>query len=390
MSAPVGRELFQSEPREQVGAVTGARYEFQYHQAAYDALLVLDENQYVCIYCEWHDDYVFEEATIISYRFHQVKTRSPSEGPWSWKEFFGLKGRRAPYTADATAIFPKMFDHTTRFGGRCARFVFVTNAAVASEFDALLTEAKNVTSHSQLAGESLRIFQDVVAVLPAAVPGLDEASFLSFLQRLHVQECVGKLHDQDVCRLEIGNRIRKLSEVDLRMSEALRIGESLVTVVRGKSQRVLKALPSTPADLRSEKALVLEDILKLLSLSATGYRALKETGLQTVVALSRLHRLCQRSGIDESHIPDWCQLKTGWDEWVIAERSTIDLADLLLLKKDCRDVLRIYVSDRKALDWLVNEASALAQRYATIGATKPLTKSLVFGAILALAVEAEP
>jgi Cap4 dsDNA endonuclease len=73
-------------PREQVGPATGERYDFQYHQAAADCLQVLDDTQVACVYCEWHDDYVIETAGVISYRFHQVKTRLASLGPWTLKD----------------------------------------------------------------------------------------------------------------------------------------------------------------------------------------------------------------------------------------------------------------------------------------------------------------
>jgi hypothetical protein len=38
------------------GAKTDEAFEFQFHQAAADALDVLDDEQVACVYCEWHDD----------------------------------------------------------------------------------------------------------------------------------------------------------------------------------------------------------------------------------------------------------------------------------------------------------------------------------------------
>ena len=45
--------LHQVQPREQVGAQTGAQYEFQYHQAAAEALSLLEGLGVGCVYCEW-------------------------------------------------------------------------------------------------------------------------------------------------------------------------------------------------------------------------------------------------------------------------------------------------------------------------------------------------
>ena len=55
-----GHEVHEVMPREQAGARTWLLYEFQYHQAAADALDVLDDTKVACVYCEWHDDHVIE------------------------------------------------------------------------------------------------------------------------------------------------------------------------------------------------------------------------------------------------------------------------------------------------------------------------------------------
>ncbi len=41
------------------------------------------------------DDFTWiETAGTLTYRFHQVKTRSASEGPWTLNEFFGIQRPR--------------------------------------------------------------------------------------------------------------------------------------------------------------------------------------------------------------------------------------------------------------------------------------------------------
>jgi hypothetical protein len=65
------------EPRERAGAKTGRRYDYQYERAARRALTLLDhQNKHVCIYCDWHDDFVIERGDPPTrYVFHQVKGR---------------------------------------------------------------------------------------------------------------------------------------------------------------------------------------------------------------------------------------------------------------------------------------------------------------------------
>src|SRR5258706_4903699 len=74
------------EPRERAGAQTGRKYEYQYERTARAALdLLADDTQHVCVYCDWHDDYVIEIGLPATrYFFHQVKGRKSSQGPWKF------------------------------------------------------------------------------------------------------------------------------------------------------------------------------------------------------------------------------------------------------------------------------------------------------------------
>lgn len=392
-------DLHEVDPREQVGPVTGERYEFQYHQAAADSLLVLDETQVACIYCEWHDDYVVEAAGVVSYRFHQVKTRSASDGPWRLNEFFGVKAPRGkpttkgvpkPGTATTDSIFGRLFDHVTRFGGRCDAFVFVTDAGVADEFDALLEAARLAPTDAALSGDAAGSFAKLHGALATAFTSLSRDELFAFLKRLYVREAVGKLGDLKACRTLIGGRIYEMSEVNLTMSEAQKIGADLVAAVRERSHRVLPNLPATAAELRNAKGLVLDDVLRVLSLSSTGYKELKAGGREGVIALSRFHRLCKRSGFAEALIPDLCRLKTTWEAWWISQRHGLNVLDQVALKQECADALRVHVDGKLDFNGLRSQAHALAKKYESVfTASEPITEELVFGFMLALAVEAE-
>ena len=392
-------ELHHVIPREQIGAVTGERYEFQYHQAAADALSVLDDTKVACLYCEWHDDYVIEATGVVSYQFHQVKTRLASQGPWTLNEFFGVKRPRGrqpkkgppkPVTATADSIFGRLYDHIARFGDRCEVFVFVSDAGVSSEFEILPNVARAVSEHSALCGEPGSEFAKLHAALVSAFPALTLDELFAFLRRFYVREALGRLGDLKACRTLIGGRIYEMSEVNLTMSEAQKIGADLVAAVREKSHRVLKDLPATLAELRAAKGLVLDDVLRILSLSGAGYRELKSGGRDSVVTLSRLHRLCKRSGVADVLIPDFCRLKTTWDTWWIAQRHSVSALDYVALKKECAEVLRVHTNGTLDFNGLREQADALARRYGRVlTSTQPLSNELVVGLMIAIAVEAE-
>ena len=386
-----GNTLHEVEPREQAGAGTGALYEYQYHQAAAEALSLLSDANAVCIYCEWHDDYVTETAPGECYSFSQVKTRS--KGPWTLAAFFGL-GKRwrsaSPPPANAGSIFDHLWDHTQKFGHRCIGFVFVTDAGIVAEFEALLAGTKAAPSADGLEEQVRTTFASLRQALAQTFQGITDESLFEFLSRLHVREGVGTVRDLPGCRILIANRILEASEVDLRISEAKKIGADLVAAARQRSHVTLQTLPPTAEDLRVAKGLVIDNVLRLLSLSTEGYRQLKAGGRQSVLALSRLHRLCRRNDVPEALVPDLCRYKMEWAAWWMVQRDRVDESDYLALKSECADLLRAHSSGGLSFDKIVEQAKALADKYrASLTASEPLTGELVVGFIIALAVEAE-
>ncbi len=346
-----GHALHEVEPREQAGAGTGALYEYQYHQAAAEALTLLDDTEAVCIYCEWHDDYVTEMADGESYAFNQVKTRLKSKPPWSLAEFFGLgrkvKGAPPPVTS-TDSIFAHLWDHTQKFGDRCLRFVFVTDSGIDPKLAALLAGTKAVQCAAELQSDVEATFADLSQALAHTFTGITDESLFAFLSRLHVREGLGTVRDLPGCQVLIANRILEASEVDLLMSEAKKIGADLVAAARQRSHVILQTLPATAEDLRAAKGLVIDNVLRLLSLSTEGYRQLRVGGRASVLALSRLHRLCKRNNVPEILIPDLCRYKTEWAAWWMDQRNRVDEVDYLALKGQCADILKAHSSGGSA------------------------------------------
>lgn len=392
-------QLFQVVPREQAGSVTGARYDFQYHQAAADALQVLDDTQVACVYCEWHDDYVLEAAGVVSYRFHQVKTRSASQGPWKINEFFGVstprgKKKAADEPAKPAAIdsiFARFLNHVERFGERCELFVFVTDAGIATDFEQLLQAVSSTVAVGELDEKQRKNVERLYESLRITFSWLTQNSFLLFLKRLRIQTAMGSLGRVQDCRALIGGRILQLSEVDLTQSQSQKIGAELVAAVRDRSHRVLPTLPESLEALRAAKGLVIEDILGILSLSAAGYRELKAGGRDAVVALSRLHRLLAKSELPPTEIPHLCRLKAAWDAWWVVQRHVLKDLDMIALRGECARALTVHADGSLDFNGLRKEAEAISAKFASVlTPTEPLNDELVFGLMLSMVVEAEP
>jgi hypothetical protein len=380
-----------------VGPRTGNLFEFQYHQAAAGALDLLNSTSALCIYCEWHDDYVTEWNQQQPYTFHQVKTRSQSQGVWRWPEFFGvgkkLKGGKRRLTKDSSSIFLNLWDHTQKFGLACQKFVFVSDAELEADFQTLLNEAKSAGAVSSLSATSKEIFDGLLSAFeeaPLRVPGCNGSSLFSFINNLHFSKALGSVSNVDDIKLLLSGRIFDASEVDLSTSEARKIGAELVTAVKNKSHRVLTILPQDKESLQQAKGIVIKDLLRILSLSEEGYTVLQSGDINSVKILSRFRRLCMRNNVPLTLIPDLCDLKVKWTSWWTKQKSFVNGTDFVSLKEACAQLLRVHSDGHFNFGKVMEEARSLAATFsATFGSTETLTGEHVVGLILSLAVEAE-
>jgi Cap4 dsDNA endonuclease len=387
-------ELYEVQPREQVGAQTGKLFEYQYHQAAAGALSLLDPTENaLCVYCEWHDDYVTEGEANGLYTFYQVKTRGG--GPWTVGEFFGLgklnpKTGIRPLSNRKSCIFSNLWDHTQKFGTLCQAFVFLSDAELDTDLELFIDECKIAPNATFLSPAAAAFLSSVLPSLAKRDKNVTVQTFFEFFQKFRAEIGIGTVDSIEDAKLIIIDRIFKASEVDLHWSEGRRMGSDLVTIVRSRSHRVLDDLPSTADELRVMKALSIKDVLKLLSLSEEGFRLLTEGAGDAVRTLSRLHRFCQRRGIPEKLIPDFCELKTFWSAWWLKHADLVDKLDFMVFKTDCLQILRSHSDGKMSIAELGNHAKALATKYNSIfNPLEPLTPECVMGFIISLAVEAE-
>ncbi len=169
--AGVEQTIHEVTPREQVGARTGELYEYQYHQAAAEALSLINDADTLCVYCEWHDDYVTERSP--GYVFFQVKTRTKSKGPWPFTELFGLgkkpKGKPRP-VINKNSIFAHLWDHTQKFGPRCTQFIFVSDAGIDAQLEDILDQTKKVADPGALPPKVRETFKQLRQSLEPEFP----------------------------------------------------------------------------------------------------------------------------------------------------------------------------------------------------------------------------
>jgi hypothetical protein len=388
-----GIRLGQIEPRERAGAQTGRKYEYQYERTARAALdLLVDERKYVCIYCDWHDDYVIETGDPPTrYVFHQVKGRKSSQGPWTFSEFFGVKKKKAkPSTEPATvkpgAIVPLMLLHHRNFRDSCEGLAFVTNTGLDPDLSGFLGQIAAAERETALSVDAQIAFQHVARAYIANDPQLAPSATDLFarLRGLKVLTDQGQLEDANAALLELADVVVNFSEIELVQRQAKQIAREIVSQVRSKVAHSSTLVPTSDDQLRRDKGIAIADLLGVLSLSAQAYEQLKAgEGTEIVKTLSRLQRFCQKYKMNDS-LEAICGFKAAWDVWRTIERHFLKSADYVLLERKARDVLNAGLTIEK----IVSEAKDIAKQFDGLTGMA-LTPECVLGLIFSLAAQSE-
>jgi hypothetical protein len=384
------------EPRERAGAQTGRKYEYQYERTARAALdLLSDGTKHVCVYCDWHDDYVVETGDPPTrYVFHQVKGRKSSQGAWTFGDFFGVRmkkkakpvAKKPPVVSD-DAIVPRMLMHHRNFGDNCAGIAFVTNAGLNPELSGFLAAIAAPADVASLPPEARIAFDHVARAYAATTPTLvsSPGDLFAWLRSLVVHTDQGQLESPDAALLEIAAVVTELSEIDLRQRQAKVIARQVVERVRLKVSHSTTVVPASDDRLRQDKGIVVTELLSVLSLSTEAYKALKGgASSDAVKTLSRLQRFCDKHLPLQKHIVPISQFKAQWDVWRTIERHNVGGADFLLLETRANEVLM----GEMTIERVVAEAKDIAKQFAHIGVT-PLTPEDVMGLIFSKAALSE-
>lgn len=403
-------------PREQVGAVTGAAYEHQYAEAALACLELLEKGQNACVFCEWHDDYVVvRDGSSPRYEFFQVKTRSMSQGAWTMTGLLGVKGarprpqkttkskrsRRAKpkplASSKKLSIVERLLDHQRRFPGACAVFAVVTNNEAKEDlFTDLLASAAELTLRGAGSNDLPKPLRDLLNELVAAYQSRDSAvtpeDVWTLVSRLRILAAKGRMGDQTVAIGLMGQRILELSEVDLKVSEQKQVAQQLLDTVRVKSHRVLKAEElDTPEKVRDAKAVSHDDLLRLLALSPSGYRALLRGGLDDIRQLSRLHRLCEKNRWGSQEIDLVCRIRVSWEVWRAKHLDAVSDSVFMMLTERAREMLRqLQQPDaHRPFTTLLHEAQSFSLEICKRPDLPDVTADELTGLVLALAASEE-
>jgi Cap4 dsDNA endonuclease len=385
---------------DRVGSLTGRQYDYQHEQAAFSALEMLARSDWQCVYCEWHEDFVVERGDEPApyYLFHQVKSKSLSQGPWTLRELFGvsaLKSSGAPNVQKSTpvkvaddAIFLRLLNHEKAFGVRCGSFVFVTNTSVQPTVSKLFDAITLADTHSALEGDARALFHHLARGYCRGTPALlaSEEELFALLRRFAIETERGSLK-QEAALNEICDRVFEYGEIDLQVNERKQIARQLVQLIRSKATDHAVRLPIDDNTFRARKGVVIAEVLNVLSLSHDGYQALLAGGVgkDLVKTLSRLERFCRTHGLHE-YMPQICSFKAKWNAWRTQYRHQIQDSDYVAVVATAREI----AATNKPLSEMVTMAkSAAAALNVALPSGISIAADEVLGIVFSLAAGAE-
>jgi hypothetical protein len=382
------------EPRERAGAKTGRRYDYQYERAARRVLDLLDhQEKHVCVYCDWHDDFVVERGDPpTQYVFHQVKGRKSGLGPWKFTEFFGLVKRDArPLPASAKfkkdGIVPVMLLHYRNFPLTCQGLAFVTNTGLEPQLEDFMNALKVANTLADLGPDDRTAFDFIaLAYLAGNKPLAPNAAVLfDRLRAIVVWPDEPHLDDANVAITELVDLIEQYSEINLIYAQSKNIAKDVIERVREKAHFDKTIIPATDERLRQEKGIVVTELLSVLSLSTDGYEALRGGRAPVdIKTLSRLQRYCEKNERKELTTAV-CTAKAEWDAWRHVERHRMDPLDFVTLI----DKAKAVVAQGYKVGRMIEEARVIASEFNGLTET-PLKDSHVFGLMLSIIAQAEP
>ncbi|MFN7982998.1 MAG: hypothetical protein U0Q11_14160 [Vicinamibacterales bacterium] len=206
----------------------------------------------------------------------------------------------------------------------------------------------------------------------------------AWMRRITVYKDKGNITDETLALIEIGVRVEEFSEIPLQQQESLLIARQIVGRVRAKATHKATVVPAADVVLRAEKGIIVDDLLKVLSLSQAGYYELKagKSG-DTIKTLSRLQRYCRDNGLEDV-VAQVCRFKADWGIWRTTERHFILSANYILLVQRARFILHGGFDMAR----MVEEATVIAAEFSKHTAS-PLTAEAVLGLLFSLVTNTE-
>ena len=360
----------------------------QFQAAAYAALEILEGTGVVCVFCDFHDDFVVkrEKAGASNYHFYQVKTKGKLNHQWSLLEVLGFKKRGQSDDDEAlqrirASFLGKLLEQAVKFGDSCVAVTLLSNVHFEDAVIALVDEWKARKNDSKASNLLLGKFSEIFAIDPP----LHDSEAHDTLGKLSLSPAVGHIAaDRGPFVNSARTAIYKYSEVDLDFFEISDLANNLLDMVYQRSKGALADVALT--DIEARAGIMLDDLLRVLSISPSAYRALLGGEDDKVIkTASILQRVLKASGASPTMIEYASVQKEAWDMWFRNARHTYSDFDLAFLLQDLDKTCRAWRSAGATFD----DLQSLIATFLTQGSVakfQAFTNELVLGGILAALV----
>lgn len=388
MTATATDVLIDVAPKEEVGRETLSRYDMQFQAAAFAALEILEGGEVLCVYCDYHDDFVVkrQKGRLITYHFFQVKTKGKLNHQWSLLEVLAFKKKGQTVDDDAlgkirSSFIGKLLEQGVRFGDACFAVTLLSNVHFHDDVVTVVEEWRARKKESKPSKLVVENFSRIFGIDPEWAE-IDVQNTLAKVALSPGVTYIGSDRERFVNASRTA--IYKFSEVDLDFFEITDLANNLLDMVYQRSKGSLAGVDVKAIESRA--GIVLDDLLKVLSISPTAYRALLAgEDVKVIKTASILQRVLKLSGASPQMIEFASVQKVAWDVWFRNARHSYSDLDLALLLQNLDDTCRKWRLAGATFDGL----DGLIEKFLggpSVGKFAGLTREMVFGGVCAALV----
>lgn len=374
-------------PVEDVGRETISRFDMQFQAAAYAALEILEGKGVVCVYCDYHDDFVVQRNVggKITYHFFQVKTKKKENHQWDLNGIFALPKTKIKADPERIAkirssFAGKLLLHGIIFSDNCTEVTLLSNVYFDDDVVNTVEELRGKSPKSKAA----TFLSDNFSVI-FSLEEPHEVEPAEVLSKMSLQPAVRHIgQDREAFTSAARSAIYQYSEIDLKYHETEELANGLVELVYKKSRTSLADV--TPEEIQRFTGVQLEDLLEVLCISRAAYQALiagaDPNALKTASVIQRWY---QKAGATTSMIDYAAQQKVNWDIWLRTARHIYVALDLEILLQGIDNLFDTWQKAGAGFDQLSGLIDAFSQK-AAVKNFIDLDKDLLFGAMNAVLV----
>ena len=322
----VSKLLHEVDPREQDGRDAVARFKAQYRAAAYQCLSILKGGEVDAVFCDLQDDYVVRRkiSGVEKYDFFQVKTNNKKGFQWNLGQIYGInKSKTQDREKVKDSFVGKLMLHTIRFGDSCSTVNLQSN----KDFEVIVYDVEKAFIDEDVNQKHAKHFFCFFKDLQLEAQLLTDGE---------IKKCLAKLRlngGSTLVEIDGGNylalarqAILDYSEIDLQFIEFREIALKLLALVEEKSVGRIGEI--SEQSIREKACIALDDVLKVMAISPSGYRYLVNGGDPNALKnVSIIHRLLKASGASPEMIDSLCKCKSDFDIWLSNVRHYVNELD---------------------------------------------------------------